>query len=248
MRFRKKDLFSHAINLAFFVLTWLFTNSRLFVVGRVLTTEDFFNSSLVKTTSGYNNLYQVVGITFTVLFALYLSKVLHIDNAYEIIKYNRDNFVKHKIKEILISTLLFVFEYIGVQIIFCMVFCKFSVLLDVNFFACMVLLYISLFEHFIIVGMCMLFFQYLLAFKNAYIVFPIILFCLLTIAEYTLGINVSTVYFSEFIGEFVSAGIFDWFSYLIDMLETIVVTAIFGIASRMVFLRRDIIIDEKVES
>lgn len=248
MKFRKKDLFAHIINITFFVLTWLFINSGLFVAGRVENVEDFFKMHIVSSSLGYNNLYQIVGVTFTVLFVLSSARVLDMDNPYMLIKYNRDGFVKHKIKRMAVNTVLFVLEYIVVHIFFCIIFCKFSVLNEVRFFLCMLLFYISLFEYFIIVGMSMQFLQYLFKFKNAYMVVPIILFCALTIGQNTLGVNIAPVYFSDFISDFVESGIFDWYSYAVNTVETVIVFFILAILSRITFLKRDIIIDEKTES
>lgn len=247
MKFRKKDLLPHVINIVLFVLTWVFVHNRLFITGRIATSKDFFSACLVNPALGYNNLFQIVGVTFTILFVLSSARVLVLDNTCFLVKYNRDGFVKHKIKKMAINTALFVLEYIAVQVIFCIIFCKFSLLIELNFFICMLLLYVSLFEYFIIVGMSMLFFQYLFNFKNVYIVVPAIIFIGLAFFEYKFGIDIAPVYFSGFIGNFIELGIFDWLDYLVNIIETVIVFLILAIMSRIVFLKKDIIVDEKTE-
>lgn len=248
MKFRKKDVLAHIINILFFVLTWIFVNNNIFFTGRINTAEEFFSAYLTSTAIGYTNLNQIVGITMTILFSLSSARVLDMDNPYLLIKYNRDGFVKHKIKRMLVNCLLFVAEYIVTHIIFCLIFCKFSVLVDVNFFLCMTLFYISLFECFILVGMSMQFFQYLFNFKNAYIVATAILFCALSIGETTLGISISPAYFSSFITDFTESGVLDWFSYAVNTVETVIIFFILAVINRIIFLKKDIIINEKPES
>ena len=248
MKFRKRDLFANLINIAFFIITWLFLNSRLLNNGKIYSVEDFFSFNLINPEMAYTNLHQVVGVTFAILFILTSARVLNMKNPYELIKYNRDGFVKHKIKGIIINALIFVFEYLIIHVLFCIILCDFSVLLEVKFFPCIALFYISLTEYFLIIGISMLFLQYLLKFSNAYIALTAIVFCLLAIASNDLGIRISPVYFSDFIQDFAQSGGFNWFEYAVNLIETIIVFFILAISSRLIFLKRDIIINEKTDS
>lgn len=247
MRFRKKDKIAHAVNILFCFITWIFLNFRIFVSGRIETIEEFKKSKLFATDLGYLNLFQIVGMTMTILFVLTCARVLALDDTYFLIRLKRDGYVKHKAKKTAVTAFLFTVEYTAVHIFYSLIFCKLSVLGEVKFFQCMGLFFIGVFEYFLIVGACMQFLQYLFRFSGLYMAIAVMVFIFLTTAHARLGIEISPAFFGDTAQSLAYYGEFDWYTLIVNAIETAVVCPMFIILGRLIFLKRDIIIYEKVE-
>ncbi len=244
MRYNSKFIKVNIFSCVFFIIIAIVFNLQLLSSGRITTVSDFISSGIMDESYRYINSRVVIGIICTMLFIFVVSQRLNIINAVYLVRYNRDGFVKQIIFQMFESAVIFSFEYIFIYIVSCIIVCDFSVLIDVNFFPCVLLLFVSLIEYFTIVGILTLVIQYVLKFSNIYIAASIILFCAANHFSNVMDLNISLTDFFNFVTNFIENGIFNRLDYLINIIETIIICFILSYIARLLFLKRDLIIDE----
>ncbi len=232
------------VQIVFFVCEWFLAtlNSGYYFTERIKYIEDF-SRHFMHSSAGYTALQGNVGIVMTAFYCIMLHQFIRNVGIRDIISYGRDKFVFHDIKSITKFTFLFVFEFWIVNIILCMVFCDFSLLLETQFFLCNILFFVTLFLYFIIVGFTMLLLRYVLCFKKGYMLITIAFFFFLTIINFYIALT--PVFYSSFIYDWFRNNAFDALDYCINIGKAIIIIAILIAANRLVFSRKDIILNEE---
>lgn len=232
------------LQIVFFVCEWFLVtlNSGYYFSEKIIYAEEFIKH-FMRADVGYTDLADNVGIVMTVFFCITIYKFMKQVEIRNIISYGRDKFVFEEIKTVLQFTFFFVFEYWIVNIILIMVFCDISLLIETKFYLCNLLFFVTLFLYFIIVGFSMLIFRYLLCFKKGYLFISLALFMVLSISVYR--IPLSPVYYSSFIFEWFYNNSFDALEYATNVGKDIIIIAILIVLDRLVFSRKDIILNEE---
>lgn len=227
-----------------FVCFWLIDNYYYIPVNEKITDASVLCNRFMNVHSGYNDSIFRLGIVITIFFITsFFSYFKQVDSSI-ILRYNRDKFVLHNIKEVIVHSFLFSFEYWGINIIFIIAFCNMQMLIDYYFFYCAILYFLTRYLYFLLCGMLLLFFELLLLFKKQYVY--IASFFILGINSFPyLMLDRGIILFADFVNEWMKNGKFDLFTYIKNSFVCLLLILIFAVGSRIVFTKKDILLDEE---
>lgn len=226
--------------LVFFIVSWILMNISYFInhqIGNISTLTAMM-------TNGYNGISRYVGMCMPIIYTLFFSRFIRINDSTLIIRYGKANFSVYETKNILLSTLLFVFEYVAVNFVFCIIIFPFEVLVSTKYFLCIGLYFITLYLYFSIIGISMLIIRNVMNFNKLYIPVTAILFPVLTSLS-NISVNISPVLCSDFIWDWFNYNTFNFLEYILNIVKMTIVIFIFAILHKLIFLKKDILINEE---
>ncbi len=198
----------------------------------------------VSVTSGYNNSVFSVGVVITLYFIFSFFSNFKRPNESVILRCGRDRFVLLDIKNALIHSCIFAFEYWAISTVLTTLFCDIDILKQVDYLKCSILYFITRLLYFVLVGMILEFIKLLMNFKKYYVLVAGVFILGMNSLPY-FGIEKSIPLFANFVGEWISEGTFNVLEYVKNSLICIILSAIMMFLSRILFLKKDILSNEE---
>lgn len=204
-----------------------------------------FTESVMDINLGYNNLWFIPGIVVTVLCAVSTNRIAYLRDSSFVVQKGKHGYMKYFFSRAVLNAFLISAEFVGAEVVICTIRYKNALLLDTGFYQCCALYMLSLFGYFAIVGITQVLMTVVVNFNNISCVLTIVLLCGLSSLHEYRGLDISPVYFSNFISAWFQQGTFDWLIYVLHLLICLcVVFALFYIAN-IIFQRKDLIFNEQ---
>lgn len=205
---------------------------------------DALTVAIMDDSVGYNNLYMIAGIVVTVIYILSLNRINFINNPAFVLRKGKRKYLKYLAGDALISAVLISFEFVGAEALICSVRFKNELLTDTGFYVCCVLYMIMLFGYFSIVGISTVLIDIAFGRGKASSIVSSALFIALN-SLILLDINISPLYYSQFISYWFSKGEFNYLEYIINIVKCFCVFAAIYCIAEFALLRKDLIFDEQ---
>lgn len=227
----------------FFAL-WQIYYHNIISLSVKISNPDIFVTYLMSSGYGYNNLCNTVGVFIAVFYLVSFHKKFRNENSSVIVRCGKDRYIMHCFKQTCLHTLTFILEFCVVNTLCILIYCDLNMLLNLNFILCNLLYFIILFLIFLLLGSLCQFFRIQFSFNKIYLAVILIIIAFFRILSFFF-INISPIYFASFIDDWMQEGTFDLINYIKNALICIIVSAILATAARLVFLKKDILINEE---
>ncbi len=231
----KYKLKINLLQTAFIAAYWIIYNFRMIPYGGKISDYTVLSQSLMNTGGGYNSSLWAVGLVMTIIFSI-AHNYSFSASSMAIVKYGRGKYILNDIKQTVINALLFALEYCGVNAVFTIMICEYFLL---------TLLYlITRFSYFLVLGSLLLFMYYIFKFKRVYMIIAVLIMLAMNSLPY-LMIEKGIIFFADYVNDWMQNGTFDLMDYIKNTLICIITSAILITGTRLVFLKKDILIHEE---
>lgn len=234
---------THFVRFLFFSLLFLALDFVYIFTNYFNNDYETLTTAIMDNSVGYNNLYYIAGIVVTIVYIISINRIAVLSNSALVVQKGKSGYVKYFLKKVIIDALLISIEFVGAQALICTFRFKSELLIDTGFFQCCVLYSISLFGYFTLVGISEILINIIFNFNK--------FSCIITIALFVginslilCGVNISPVYFSEFIADWFQNGSFDYLEYIINIFKCSCSVLVIFYVSNIIFQRKDLIFDE----
>ncbi|MFR5876106.1 MAG: hypothetical protein ACLUFN_06415 [Eubacterium sp.] len=235
----KTNIFSTLLFLLFWIIFYID-----YIKAGEYNNPDVFTNIFMSSQNKYNDSSTFVGYILTIIFLLSLNRCINKPVDSFIIRYGKDRFLKINITYTFIHAFLFSFEYWIVNFIFICFTFDWQILINSNFFTCSILYFLTRFLYFLTIAIFAVFIKVLFNYKKIHIIISsLIILAINTLPS--LMINKGIILFAGFIDDWMQEGTFDLIDYVKNALICIIVSAILATAARLVFLKKDILINEE---
>lgn len=233
------------------IVRFLFFCALFLMLDSVYLFTDYFESdyesltiAIMDNSVGYNNLYIIVGIVVTAIYILSLSRINFVKDSTFIVRNGKKNYLKYLVKDASISAILISFEFVFAQVLVCTVRFKNELLRDTAFYQCCILYMLMLCSYFLTVGISTVLISIILGqSKASYLISAAIFIALNSLI--LCNIEISPLYFSEFISDWFTSGCFDWLEYIINIIKCMCAFLAMNYLANIILLRKDLIFDEQ---
>lgn len=228
---------------AFFAAYWIIYYFDIIPFGQKINDYSILSQSLMNSNYGYNNSMWAVGLIVTIIYSISHNFIFNASTQ-EIVKYGREKYIIKDIKLTIMNTFVFSLEYCGVNLLFTLFICDIKLLISSKYFILTVLYFITRFTYFLVLGMFLLLTYYLFKFKKIYFIISALIMLAINSLPYIM-IEKGIIFFADYINDWMQEGTFDLINYIKNALICIIVSAILATAARLVFLKKDILINEE---
>lgn len=187
---------------------------------------------------------QTLGVVMTVLYIVFAYLFLKRELIESVVRTGRDRFIKSTMTNVMADAVIFALEYCAVNLVACLIFIKFDVLLHYNLFIFHITLFFAAAVYFSFVGFITVLLRTVFNFKSFYMYASIFVFLILySLREIMVFIQPSNIF--SYINTWLVSGQFDLATYFVNMLMVIICSVICFIINRLVIAKKDIITNEK---
>ncbi len=236
------NLKTNALQLLFFTAIWIFQYRNYVSFDSKISDTNTFSLCFMSSGWGYNDSTSTVGIVFTFLFCFMFFRIFNITDSSIIIRYGRNHFFSNEIKESIKYSFFFSLEFWAVNTVFIMIFCDFNLLSDLKFFGCNILYFVIKFLYFLLIAMFMQLVRFAMNFNKLYFTVSALLILAVNLLSF-LSFEKGIIYFASFIDVWFTEGTFDLFEYIRNVIICILTAGIFITAAKLIFIKKDILID-----
>lgn len=234
----------HLIHTFIFCGFWLFDNYTVINLTQKVTDTKILINNFWNTQGGYNNSVFRVGIVITIMFGISFLSYFKTPNSHNIVRYGRKQFMNFESKQVLLFAFLFSLEYWAVSEVFILLFTDFSLLIEYRFFLCSVLYFFTRFLYFAIFAALLLLTRVAFNFQKFYAFVAIIILLACNSLPY-LMLDKGIILYADFINDWMLYGTFDPLEYVRNSLICIIGTIVLLLIAKMLFLKKDLLLDEK---
>lgn len=234
----------HFLNIVIFSSLWFLDNSKYISIVEKINDPVILCTRLMNASGGYNDSIFRVGIVLTVLFSASFFSNFKQDSSLKVLMYGRENFVFASAKNVAIFSFLFSVEFWGIDVFLTTIFCELKLLIKYQYFICSIFYFITRFLYFLLCGIVLLLIKLSLDFKKQYIYVGCLSIIALNSLPY-LMIDKGIILFSDFINNWMINAQFNYFEYIRNVTICLLLIAILILLSKMVFLKKDILIYEE---
>lgn len=236
---------NNIINILYFAVLWIPLTIYKVDFTNKIDDLNYFAETLMAPKGGYNSNNYIVGFTNTAYFLIMLFGQIGKTDTKLLIRYKKDGYIKKEIKECTIYTLLFAFELVAVNEIYCLIFSDISMLINSKFFLCNLLYFIQLFLYYFVTALSLLFLRGVFNYSSLSLFITAGVYCILAVYNQMLDFAISPAYYTMFIGKWFSEGTFDSLEYIVNASKCVIVIVILSLLARFVFIKKDVLSDEK---
>lgn len=190
------------------------------------------------------NPYEIIGIIAGAIFIFSLHSILKRNNEAVILRNGKDKYIKKEMSTAVAEAIIFSVEYTCVNIVLSLIFAKADILKRVNLLLFSATFIVALSAFFGFVGIFAIFLKLICNFKSYYMYLEILIF----VALYSLtafGINIMPSLTTAYASLWFSQGEFDAAQYISTIISVCLVSAAVYIINRLIFGKKDIILNEK---
>ena len=239
----KYKLKINLLQTAFIAAYWIIYNFRMIPYGGKISDYTVLSQSLMNTGGGYNSSLWAVGLVMTIIFSI-AHNYSFSASSMAIVKYGRGKYILNDIKQTVINALLFALEYCGVNAVFTIMICEQELLVSSKYFLLTLLYFITRFSYFLVLGSLLLLMYYIFKFKRVYMIIAVLIMLAINSLPY-LMIEKGFIMFADYVNDWMLESTFDLFEYSKNTLICIISSAILITGTRLVFLKKDILIYEE---
>lgn len=191
----------------------------------------------------YNHLYNFPGIIVTVMYILALNKTNYTKESSFIIRKGKKKFIGYLAKDALINAFLYSTWFVAAEVLICTIRFKIDLLIDTGFYWCCILYVIILCGYFAFVGISTILINVFFNFRKASNLFAIMFFLLLN-SLIIIHIDISPVYYANFLVEWFTYETFNYIQYILNLVKCVCLFFVTYYLTQMLYLRKDVIFDE----
>ena len=239
----KYKLKINLLQTAFMAAYWIIYNFSIIPYGERISDYAVLSQRLMNTDGNYNGSLWAVGLIMTIVFSI-AHNFSFSASSMAIVKYGREKYILNDIKQTLINAFLFSLEYCGVNAIFTAMICEGDLLISSKYFLLTLLYFITRFTYFLVLGSLLLLMYYIFKFKRIYMIIAVLIMLAMNSLPY-LMIERGIMFFADYVNDWMLEGTFDLFEYIKNTLICIITSAILITGTRLVFLKKDILIHEE---
>lgn len=228
---------------AFMAVYWILYNYNIIPYGEKISDYTILSKFLMNTGSSYNGSLWAVGFIMTIVFSI-AHNYSFSASSMAIVKYGRGKYILNDIKQTVINALLFSLEYCGVNAVFTAMICEQELLTSSKYFLLTLLYFITRFLYFLVLGSLLLLMYYIFKFKRIYMIIAALIMLAINSLPY-LMIEKGIIFFADYVNDWMQNGTFDLMDYIKNTLICIITSAILITGTRLIFLKKDILIHEE---
>ena len=240
--YNKKMITIFSLILFTFAIFWLGMNIEVVFKAIEIKCSDMDDFITQK----YQNCIKMLGMIVPIIYGLVFYYIFMLKDEHIIIRYGRKSYEIKEVKKILIFSIIFASEYMGVDLVFSTMFVKINVLLQTGFYVFILLKFIMLVFYLNLIGETVFLIRNLLNFSSVYVIVGTAMYVFLAILYYILLKKISPVFYMDFSEEWFLDKIFDSLSYIINIAKMFFASLILMYLGQLVFLKRDIIGNEEI--
>ena len=231
-RWRKAIL----ITLGIFLLFWIGHNLTV-----VLGTETITEGNIADVIADrYQECGKVLAIVIPNIYAILFYYIFGLGDAHVILRYGRRKYEKIETLKMFISSVIFVFEYFLVDIVFMTFFGGIKLLTATSYYQFIMLEFIMMTFYIYLIGMTLYFLRNFMKFNRMYMLCGAVIYSLSGILYYVFFKEFSPAFYMNFSTEWFNYHSFDSFTYIINLAKLFFASLILKYLGELVFLRRDI--------
>ncbi len=236
MRFKRNIL-----RLAFF--SFLFLALDYPYIWDVYSRSDYELLTCIMNVIGYNYLYYIPGIIVTVMYVFELSKLNFAKDSAFVIRNGKNKYIRLLVKNALVNAALYSAEFVVAEVLVCTIRFESELLRDTGFYWCCILYAVMLCCYFAFVGILTILINVIFNFGKIGNFVSIVFFLLLNSLT-LININVSPVYYADFISAWFENGTFNYIQYILDFVKCLCLFLAINYLTQIVYLRKDVIFNE----
>lgn len=228
----------------FMLVYWLVSNYKYLPQGERISDFQVLANQFMSTRVGYNGALFSLGYVMTLLFAFSFFVNFRIVDSSLIVKYGKDRFILNESKKGILHTLWFSLGYCGINAIMIIAVCDIQMLIDSKFFTCNLLYLVSMFMYFLVLSAVMQLLRITFGFNKFYLIVSAAIFFAVNSLPYMM-LDKGLIFFSSFMLDWFQSGSFDAVEYIRYFGICAIVVAICIVATRLIFMKKDIIFNEE---
>ena len=198
---------------------------------------------VMSNTFGYNHLLYFPGIVITLMYIFELGKLSFVKESAFVIRNGKNRYIRLLAGNALVNAVLFAAEFVGVVVLFCTIRFENELLQSTKFYWCCILYAVMLCGYFSIVGISTILIKVIFNFGKAGAFVSVVFFLLLNSLN-LINIDISPVYYADFIGGWFRNQEFNYIQYIIDLTKCVCLFLTINYLTQMVYLRKDVIFNE----
>lgn len=244
MNYKKKVSVASLIEFLIMVFMWVVLIKDYFSSAKI---KDYsvFSTKLFGTAGAYTNTDRMFNFFITILFLIGLYLVNNNGSSCLLIRMGKENYVFREAKIIAAYCFIVAVIYVGINYVGMLFICDYSMLKECKFTLLNLLYLVTVFFYFLVCATLTNFLKYLFSFEKIYVLASIAV--IIFPAElHTIGMTkyIMISYF-DYINEWLYDFKFDWGTYVIHCVISVLFAMAFVYGSVLIFKRRDLLTDEE---
>lgn len=244
MKFKKRSIAVYLSVAVLFLFMWLVLDREYFSKVKIKDYQ-FFINEVFSTSSSYMNTNRMLSFFVIITFAIGFYFIFNDSNWNYLLRMGKEKYVLFESKKIVLYSAVIALIYVGINYIGLLFMCDINMLKECKFSLFNFLFFVTVFFYFLVCANLINFVKYVFSFNKVYFFVslpPIVLqgeMGMVGLSKY------SIISYFDYIDEWLYDFKFDWGTYVIHCVISVLFAMAFVYGSVLIFKRRDLLTDEE---
>lgn len=244
MKFRKKSTVVYVSLGALFLLIWFVLLWEYFDKGKI-NDYQVFSNEIFSTSAGYISTDRMFPFFVVIAFSVGFYYIFNDGNWNCLLRMGKEKYVFFESKKIVFYCAVIALIYVGINYIGLFFMCDINMLKECKFTLLNFLCFVTVFLYFLVCANLINFAKYVFSFNKVYFFVSLILI-IFQEGMYQIGLNkYSMISYFDYIDDWLYNFEFDWGTYVIHCVISVLFAIAFVYGSVLIFKRRDLLTDEE---